>query len=60
MGVALVKDAFEKETRGRRRQALFKRNGYLDVLEFGVLKPQYLRRFHPAAPERSSRAAVTR
>lgn len=34
---------------GRRREALFKRNQYLDVFEFGVLKPDYMRRFHSSA-----------
>lgn len=29
---------------GRRRQALFKRHRYLDMLEYGVLRSEYLRR----------------
>lgn len=30
---------------GRRRQAAFKQNRYLDVIEYGVLKKEFLRRF---------------
>lgn len=33
---------------GRRRQSLFRENRYLDVVEYGVLKEEYLRKFPDA------------
>ncbi|MBI1952741.1 MAG: GNAT family N-acetyltransferase [Candidatus Omnitrophica bacterium] len=35
---------------GRRRQALFKQNSYLDLLEYGLLREEFLKRF-PPGPE---------
>lgn len=31
---------------GVRRKAAFKENRYLDIWEYGILKPEYLKRFH--------------
>ena len=37
---------------GRRRQSLFRENRYLDVVEYGVLKEEYLRKFPEAGGTR--------
>lgn len=44
---------------GRRREVLFKHNRYLDVIEYGLLKPEYLARFHTPSSAQSDRAKIT-
>jgi RimJ/RimL family protein N-acetyltransferase len=40
---------------GRRRQAAFKLGRYVDIVEFGLLREEFLRRFHKENPAEAGR-----